>query len=121
MGVGLQLLDDPNKIVFMMCQKSDSKYGCWNRTIASQVFSSPFSNAAYLNKPLQLSSAETYMLSLSFYGGSSKVSDDGLEEVNAIIDDKKKIQFLFYPHEGPNENPTVKQGVFDKIYFKLLS
>ena len=57
------------------------------------------------------------MLSLSFYGGSSKVSEDGLEEVNAIIDDKEKIQFLFYPHESPYEK--TKQGVVNRIYFKL--
>ena len=119
MGVGLQLLQDPSKIVFMMCQKSDSKHGCWNRTIASQVFSKPFTRAAYLNKPLHLSSKETYMMSLSFYGGVSELSGSGLKNVNAVIDEKKKIKFFFYPNE--NMNLELDRGVVDRIYFKLPS
>ena len=119
-GVGLQLKSSSAKIIFTLSVKSDLKTGKWSKNVSHEVFNdiSVTHESLNLKLPFVISSQETYMITLSFYGGESYLSKDGLKSVNAVIDDQNTVTFKFEDYKD-DQITNVRQGVINKLYFRL--
>ena len=115
-GVGLQQNDVSTKIFMMLLRKGPIGPDYWNKTLASQAFGYP-SGSIQFPRPVPLLPGETYLILVSFYGGQSFLSSDGLESVNAVIDAENQVLFKFETFKGGDE--SVERGVIRKFFFKL--
>ena len=119
-GVGLQLKSSSTKINLNLSVKSDLNAGKWSKNVGNEVFKdiSVTHESLNLKLPFVISSQETYMITLSFYGGESYLSKDGLKSVNAVIDDQNTVTFKFEDYKD-DQITNVRQGVINKLYFRL--
>ena len=68
----------------------------------------------------QLSSKESYILMLSFYGGGeSDLYGDGMESITAVIDSQNKVRFNFETYKD-DKVTNVNQGVINRFFFRPL-
>ena len=119
-GVGLSLKSSPNKVILTLQVQSDSVHGEWNKIVRHVVDDvSVDSGVLQFPGPVQLSSAESYLLMLSFYGGESYLYRDGKETVTAVIDSQNKVQFKIATYKD-DEVTNVKEGVINKLFFRPL-
>jgi len=122
-GVGLTLKSSPKKVLLTLQVQSDSVHGEWNKTVRHVAFHkddvSVDSDVLQFPGPVLLSSAESYLLMLSFDGGESYLYRDGKETVNAVIDSQNKVQFKFATYKD-DEVTNVNEGVINKLFFRHL-
>jgi len=124
-GVGLSLKSSPNKVILTLQVQSDSDsvHGEWNKIVRHVVFQkddvSVDSDVLQFPGPVLLSSAESYLLMLSFDGGESYLHRDGKETVTAVIDSQNKVQFKFETYKD-DEVTNVNEGVINKLFFRHL-
>ena len=120
-GVGLSLKSSPNKVIVTLQVQSDSVHGEWNKTVRNVVFRkdevSVDSDVLQFPGPVQLSSKESYLVMLSFYGGESYLYRDGRETVTVVIDSQNKVQFKFSTYKD-DEVTNVNGGVINKLFFR---
>ena len=118
-GVGLDLCSSPTKVTVTVCRKSEDGPSVWSETMAGEVFSDlqPGHRQMMFKKPIELSEIETYLLAVSFFGGSSYLSSGGLEFVEADVRRGRSILFKFESEDNDQQVTDVEKGVIPSIYF----
>ena len=85
----------------------------------SRVFNDVTIDSEILQFQIQLSSQESYVLNLSFYGGESYLYGDGMDSITAVIDSQNKVRFNFETYKD-DEVTNVNQGVINRFFFRPL-
>jgi hypothetical protein len=120
-GVGLSLKSSPSKVILTLSIKSDNVQGEWHKTLTNVVFNADdvSIDSEILQFQCRLSSQESYLLMLSFYGGESYLYGDGMETITAVVDSQNKVRFTFETYKD-DDVTNVKQGVINTLYFRPL-
>ena len=74
----------------------------------------------YFQKPVKVLPTETYMVVVSFNGGSSYLYSGGLECVKANTDGGQSVIFKFESDGDDQQINVMEEGVIPSIYFNTL-
>ena len=111
----------PTKVILTILVNSDNFHGEWNKTLTSAVLNADevAVDSEILQFQQQLSSLESYLLILSFYGGESYLYGEGKDAITAVIDSQNKVRFSFETYKDDNVT-NVNQGVINKLFFRPI-
>ena len=121
-GVGINLASPVTRVSMTVCRKSVESPSPWSDTLAGAMFSNVEAGykPLYFQKPVKVLPTETYMVVVSFNGGSSYFYSGGLECVKANTDGGQSVIFKFESDGDDQQINVVEEGVIPSIYFNTL-